>query len=373
MIGKSHSPTRLTIDLDAVVENWRILKSQTSHGRASAVVKANGYGLGLKQVARALANAGCDTFFVAHLDEGIALKDILSDFPSARVFAMNGLLEDEPAVYLEHGVIPTLGDLGQIDRWQSVCSDQGRALPAVLHLDTGMSRTGLDRGELETLIDQPERLSGIDMRFVMSHMACADTPEHPLNREQQTRFSDALARLPKSTEGGMLAASSATFLGPDWHFDWIRPGVCLYGVRPNSDTPNPMRPVITLEAGILQVRQIDAPESVGYGASHRAAGPARVATLAVGYADGFLRSLSNTAKAWVGKVEVPVVGRVSMDLITLDVTHLPNIGPGDVVTLIGPEPGRDVDALAERAGTIGYELLTSLGARYARHYIGGSQ
>jgi alanine racemase len=245
-----------------------------------------------------------------------------------------------------------------------------RKLPAALHCDTGMSRTGLDRTEAETVIGEPERLTGIDLRFLMSHMACADTPSHEMNREQQQRFADLTDRLPKPAEGAMLAASSATFLGPDWHFDWIRPGVCLYGVRPNTDGPNPMRPVVSLESKILQVRQIDAPETVGYGASHRVEGPTRIATLAVGYADGYLRSLSNTAKAFVGEAEVPVVGRVSMDLITVDVSGLPQIGPGDSVSLIGPH--QDVDAVADQAGTIGYEILTSLGARYARRYIGGA-
>lgn len=365
-----HSPTTLTIDLDAIVENWRILKGRTVHGRAAAVVKANGYGLGLAPVGRALSNAGCDTFFVAHLDEGIALREVLSEEPETRIFVMNGLLPTEPDVYIAHGLVPCLNDLGQIDRWRDVCSSTGSPLSAVLHVDTGMSRTGLDRRELAQLADDPGRLSGIDLRFIMSHMACADEPSHPMNADQRDRFGDILTRLPKAAEGGMLAASSATFLGPEWHFDWIRPGVCLYGVRPNREIENPMRPVVRLDARILQVRQIDAPESVGYGASHRVAGPTRIATLAVGYADGFLRALSNSAKAWVGEVEVPVVGRVSMDLITIDVSSLPQVGPGDTVSLIGAN--QDVDALADGAGTIGYEILTSLGARYARHYVGGA-
>ncbi len=374
--GYPYSPTRLTINLDAVVENWRILRDQTRHKRCAAVVKADGYGLGLAPVAQRLTAAGCDTFFVAHLDEGIALAQLLEPTPNTiwnerpRICVMNGLLPGQEAAYLEHRLWPSLNDPGQIGRWQDFCNQRESALPAVLHCDTGMSRTGLDRRETEMLIAEPEQLDGINLRFVMSHMACADTPDHPMNREQQRFFADLVARLPKAAEGAMLAASSATFLGEDWHFDWIRPGVCLYGVRPNAGIPNPMRPVVSLESQILQVRQIDAPESVGYGASHRAQGPARIATLAVGYADGFLRSLSNSASAWRGDVEVPIVGRVSMDLITVDVTALSDITAGDTLSLIGPN--QDIDRLAEAAGTIGYEILTSLGTRYARHYIGGA-
>lgn len=364
--ANDYAPTVLTVDLDAVVENWRIVKAQTGHGRAAAVVKADGYGLGLGPVARALAAAGCDTFFVAHLDEGIALRHILGQ--AGRVTVMNGLLPGTEAVYSEYSLWPSLNDPGQIDDWARFCRVQETALPAVLHCDTGMSRTGLDRGEAARLIADPTALAGIDLRFIMSHMACADDPSHALNREQQQRFADLVAHLPTAREGAMLAASSATFLGPDWHFDWVRPGVALYGVRPNEVMTNPLQPVVSLDARVLQVRQIDAPESVGYGASHVARGPMRVATIAVGYADGFLRSLSNTASAWLGEVELPVVGRISMDLTTVDVTHVPQVQAGTVLSLIGPM--QDVDAVAGQAGTIGYEILTSLGNRYRRIYRG---
>ena len=364
--NSSHATTVLTVDLDAVIENWRILKAQTTHGRAAAVVKADGYGLGLAPVARALAAAGCETFFVAHLDEGIALRGFLGDGP--RIVVMNGLMPGSEAVHSEYGLWPVLNDPGQIVRWAGYCRVREARLPAVLHCDTGMSRTGLDRREAAALIEGPAPLAAMDLRFLMSHMACADTPSHRLNREQQRHFAGLVARLPKAAEGAMLAASSATFLGPDWHFDWIRPGVCLYGVRPNRNGPNPMRPTVALDARILQVRRIDVPESVGYGASHMARGPMRIATIAVGYADGFLRSLSNNASAWLGEVELPVVGRVSMDLVTLDATHAPEAEAGTVVSLIGPR--QDVDVLADKAGTIGYEILTSLGARYHRVYRG---
>ncbi|MDF1750478.1 MAG: alanine racemase, partial [Alphaproteobacteria bacterium] len=322
--GFPHSPTVLTIDLDAVASNWRYMRDLTAHQRCAAVVKADGYGLGLAPVARRLATEGCDTFFVAHLDEGIALASLLKPGRKTawktrpRICVMNGLMPGQAAVYRDHGLWPSLNDLGQVEAWQRFCIDQKKALPAVLHVDTGMSRTGLDRLEVRVLIGEPSRLDGIDLRFIMSHMACADTPDDPMNWQQQQHFATCMEQLPKPVEGGMLAASSASFLGPEWHFDWIRPGVALYGVRPNTVAPNPLKPTISLDAKILQIRQIDAPESVGYGASHRVSGPTRIATLAVGYADGFLRSLSNNASAWIGDVEVPIVGRVSMDLVTVD-------------------------------------------------------
>ena len=199
------------------------------------------------------------------------------------------------------------------------------------------------------------------------HLACGDEPDHPLNRQQRDTFAAALARLPAAPAS--LAASSGIFLGPDYHFDLVRPGVCLYGVNPQPGHPNPMAPVLQLQAKILQIRDVDTPQTVGYGATHRFAGPTRVATVAAGYADGYPRSLSGRGTAHFRDISVPVVGRVSMDLITLDVTRAPEARPGEMVDLIGPH--HDVDALAAEAGTIGYEILTSLGRRYLRHYVNG--
>lgn len=369
--GLSHASTTLTVDLDAIAANWRLLRDRTAHRNVTAVIKADGYGLGVEPVARTLAQAGCETFFVAHLDEAIAVLSAFEGNTAPRVAVLNGLhTPGDAAVYAEHGILPTLNDLGQVDAWSRFRRARETALPALLHVDTGMSRLGLDRRETEILIAEPERLAGLDIRYVMSHMACGDTPDHPLNREQRDRFADVTARLPRAAEGGMLAASSASFLGPDYHFDAIRPGVALFGGRPNTVERNPMRPVVTLEARILQTRRIDPPETVGYGAAHRVEGETVIATIAVGYADGFLRSLSSKARARVGETDVPVVGRISMDLITIDVTKVPGVKSGDVVTLID---GREtIDDVADKAGTIGYEILTSLGSRYARRYVGGA-
>ena len=237
----------------------------------------------------------------------------------------------------------------------------------MLHLDTGMARLGLPPAELDMLAGDPSRLAGIELALIMTHLACADEPDQTMSRRQRDDFAAALARLPRAPAS--LSASSGIFLGPDFLFDMVRPGVCLYGVNPRPGQPNPLRPVVRLQAKILQIRDVDTPQTVGYGATHRFAGPARLATLAAGYADGYLRSLSGRGTAHIGEVAVPVVGRVSMDLITVDVTRVPEARLGDMVDLIGPH--HDIDALAEEAGTIGYEILTSLGRRYRRHYSGG--
>ncbi len=358
------APTRLTIDLAALSANYRLLADRSKPARCAAVVKANGYGLGVDAVAPCLYDTGCLIFFVAHLAEGIELRELLDD-PAVGIFVFNGLLPGEEDLFRQHRLCPVLNDLGQIER----CSAYGRAnapLAAALHLDTGMSRLGLPPQELDILAADPSRLDGVLLCFVMSHLACADTPNHPLNREQRRAFESALPRFPKTAAS--LAASSGIFLGPDYHFDLVRPGVALYGVAPIADAPNPMQQVITLEGKIIQIRDVDAPRTVGYGATHQFAGPSRVATVAAGYADGYLRSLSGQGTAFIDGIAVPLVGRVSMDLITLDITNAPQAKLGDFVELIGPH--HDVDAVAREAGTIGYEILTALGRRYSRHYTG---
>ena len=241
-----------------------------------------------------------------------------------------------------------------------------QVLNAALHLDTGMSRLGLPQGELDRLAQDPTLLEGLSLTYIMSHMVSSEIADDPLNEQQRQIFAQALTRLPPAAAS--LANSSAIFLGPDFRFDLCRPGVALYGVNPTPGQANPMAQVVRLQGKILQVREIDAPQSVGYGATHRAAGPARIATLSVGYADGYLRSLSNRATAWLNGQRVPVVGRVSMDLITIDVTQVPHarVRPGDLVDLLAPDDG--IDALAQEGGTIGYEILTALGRRYHRVY-----
>ena len=357
----------LTIDLDAVADNYRHLCAELGAAACAAVVKADAYGLGMARVAPALARAGARTFFVAQLEEATALRAM---FPvEVEIYVLNGLGAGPVAEFQAGRVHPVLNSLGEIDAWAAAARAAGRALPAAVHIDTGISRLGLPDDELEALAADRGRLAGIDLRYLVSHLACADRPEHPLNAEQLRRFRAARARLPDAPAS--LANSSGIFLGADYHLDLARPGVALYGVNPTPGQPNPMRQVVRLQGKILQVREIDASRTVGYGATHRAAGPTRIATVAVGYADGYLRSLSNRGSAWLGDRRVPVVGRVSMDLITLDVTgaSAEAARPGAFVDLIGAD--LSTDEVAEAAGTIGYEILTSLGRRYHRVYRGG--
>lgn len=357
-----YASSMLTIDLGAVAANYRLLAERARPAVAAAAVKADAYGLGVGPVSRTLWAEGCRDYFVATLDEGIELRGLLGH---ARITVLNGLIAGEPAQFREYGLMPALNDLGQVDEWRADCRDNGQA-PAVLHLDTGMSRLGLPPAELDALARDDSRLEGVELALIMSHLACADEPDETTSRRQRDDFAAALTRLP--TTPASLVASSGIFLGPDYRFDMVRPGVCLHGINPRPDQPNPLRQVVRLQAKILQIRDVDTPQTVGYGATHRIAGPARLATLAAGYADGYLRSLSGRGTAHIGGTAVPVLGRVSMDLITVDITRVPEARPGDMVDLIGPH--HDIDALAEEAGTIGYEILTSLGRRYRRHYLG---
>jgi len=365
--GPAYAPALLTIDLDALAWNWRFLADKAAPAKAAAVVKANGYGLGSTPVVKTLAQAGCRLFFTAHLGEAIAVRGALPD-PEIEVGVLNGLLAGDEDAYPQHTLFPVLNDLSQVDRWAAYCAKNG-ARPAAVQLDSGMTRLGLPAAEAESLAADPGRMAGFECRYLLSHMACADEPDHPLNAAQQERFAALVPRIPHTH--AMLAASSAVFLGPAWHFDYIRPGVALYGGRPNTLAPNPMRQVIKLEGKILQIQDVDAPQTVGYGAGHRVEEPGRIATIGVGYADGYLRSLSNKATAVLHGVSVPLVGRVSMDLTTFDISAVPDAKVGDSVELIGPS--HTIDDLADQAGTIGYEILTSLGGRYARRYVGGPQ
>jgi alanine racemase len=348
----------LEIDLGGIVANWRLLAEKAARAACGAVVKANGYGLGAAPVARALAAAGCRLFFVATLDEGIALRGALGADPEIAVF--NGPLPGTAVEFTLHRLIPVLNDPGQIDTWQSQPSG-----PAILHVDTGMARLGLSAREFAALAAELPK-SGIAWRAVISHLACADTPDHPLNEQQRTRFAAAAQRLPGVPAG--LAASSGIFLGPPYHFDLVRPGAALYGVNPQPDRPNPLRQVVRLSGKILQVREIDRGESVGYGAAHVMKTAGRAATVAVGYADGWLRSLSHRGCGYIAGKRVPLLGRVSMDLVTFDVSAVdPALAhPGAMIELLGEHYG--VDDAAADAGTIGYEVLTALGGRYHRIY-----
>ncbi len=354
----------LTIDLDAIAANYRLLRDRLGGAHCGGVVKANAYGLGMTRVAPTLARAGCAMFFVATLDEGVALRRVV---PDAEIVVLDGALPGTEAAFAEHRLTPALNDLGQIERWAGLARGRGE-LDAIVHVDTGMCRLGLPPYEVERLAAEPDRLDGLRLRLVMSHLACAEERDHPMNAAQLADFNVLRGKLPAAPAS--LANSSAIFLGADYHFDIARPGVALYGVNPTPGEANPMAEVVRLQGKIVQVRDVDSSQTVGYGASHRVVATGRIATVPVGYADGYPRSLSNQGFAAIGDVRVPLVGRVSMDLITLDVSNLrpEQARPGTVVDLIGG--ACPIGEVAELAGTIGYEILTRLGPRNLRQYCG---
>jgi alanine racemase len=356
----------ITVDLGAIAVNWRRLKSRLApNTECAAVVKADAYGLGARRIVPALVAAGCRTFFVVTLDEGFDLAPLP---PGRAIYVLAPPITGNEFAIADAGLIPTLNTLGDVEAWSAFARAAGRPLPAALHVDTGMRRLGLAPAEMAVLANEPDRLSGIDVRLFLSHLACADEPHHPLNARQLAQFIAAKSRLAAAhvAPPASLANSSGIFLGAEYHFDLVRPGAALYGVAPVPGEPNPMAEAVRMQAKILQVRDVDAPETVGYGATHRFARPGRIATVAAGYADGYPRALSNTGACYIGQHRAAVVGRVSMDLTTIDVTGLPEnlVRPGTLVDLIGPF--NPLDDVAAAAGTIGYELLTRLGRRAHR-------
>lgn len=369
MAATDRATAFLTIDIDCVVANWhRIQRDIGPKVEAAAVVKADCYGLGAARIAPALATAGCRTFFVATIDEGIAVRKVVAD---GAIMVLGGPLPGAAGDMVEHRLTPVLNSPDQIGLWAGFARATNQQLDAALHLDTGMSRLGLDAPAVERLAADGHALTGINPVLVMSHMACADEIGHPKNPDQLAGFTRLSHQLGLSARRS-LGASSTIFLGPDYHFDLVRPGAALYGLNPLPGQPNPMAPVVRLEAKILQVRDVDSPMTVGYGASHCVTGRGRVAVAAVGYADGLFRTIGNRGFGFIGGERVPVIGRISMDLTTFDVSTLsPELArPGALIQLIGEH--QSADELAGQAGTIGYEILTALGRRYLRNYEGGA-
>jgi alanine racemase len=356
----SEAGSRLTIDLGAIAANWRALDAGHA-GATAGVIKADAYGLGAAAVAPALFAAGCRHFFTAHLGEAVAVHQWL---PGAMVAVLNGILPGEAPVFSARNLVPVLGALHEIALWRDEAARLGRVLPAIVHVDTGMARLGLTADELDVLRDDPALLAGLQVRFVMTHLVNAEQPEHPLNKAQGTRFFQLTRRFPRAETS--LANSSGMFLGAGFESDLARPGAALYGINPTPGEENPMRAVVRLSARILQVHDVQPGDTVGYNGVWTAARPSRIATIGVGYADGYLRALSNAGTARFDGAVVPLVGRVSMDLTTFDVTDTA-AQPGDMLELIGP--GHEVDALAAEAGTNGYEIFTSLRHRFKRDYI----
>ncbi len=353
----------LTIDLAAIRENYHSLRTRLAGVKCAGVVKADAYGLGAAQVAPALAKEGCDTFFVAHVAEGISLRGVLGPKPS--IYILNGIPPGAEGECMTEGLIPVINGLEQLAAWRRAA--RGETMPAAIQVDTGMSRLGMAPTEVEQLASDPDAFAGISVGLVMSHLACADEPDHPANLVQCRTFEKLRARLPRAAAS--LANSSGIFLGPDYHYDVARPGAALYGINPTPGSPNPMRPVIRLSAKVIQTRELQAGTGVGYGHSFRAAGPLITATISLGYADGWHRKAAGAA--FFNGVRLPFAGRVSMDCIIIDISALPpgTLRSGDLVDLIDEK--QTVDDVAKFSGTIGYEVLTGLGQRFHRRYVSG--
>jgi alanine racemase len=364
----------LHIDLDALAANWRTLRDHAGGAETAAVVKANAYGIGIERAVPALSHAGCRTFFVAHLSEAIRARAVA---PDATIYVLNGLVSGTCPTYAEYDLRPVLGSLEEIEEWAGFCRAESRKREAAIHVDTGMNRLGLTLPQGLMLRDL-DSLSAFDAALLMSHFVSAEESDNPLNRQQIEAFEAVRSSLPGITAS--LPNSSGIFLHDKPHYDLVRPGYALYGGNPTPDRDNPMRPVVGLEGRIVQLRWVEAEHTVGYNGRWLALDKRRIATISVGYADGYPRSSSARGKsgeellagmALVAGQRCPFAGNVSMDLITIDVTQVPEhkVKRGDTVILIGGE--LTLDEVGRRAGTIGYEILTNLGARYARTYRGG--
>jgi alanine racemase len=361
----------LTIDLAAIAANWQMLASTTVPVECAAVVKGDGYGCGLKPVTRVLSRAGCRTFFVADVAEGRQVRAIA---PDAVIYVLNGLMPGSAPAFANHYLQPVINSAVELAEWDAFVAINNWRGGAALHVDTGMNRLGITIDEAVAIAP---RLQSENHGFtlLMSHLACAETPDHPMN-EQQIRLFREIRILYRGLASS-LANSSGIFLGGTVYCDLVRPGVALYGVNPTPGRENPMRPVVELQGRIIQVRTVAKGETVGYGAAFTAGRASRVAIVAVGYADGFLRSAAAARGKAAAQVVVagrrcPIAGRVSMDLLAVDVSDLPEGAArrGGLATLIGE--GVSVDDLAAGMGTIGYEVLTNLGRRYHRTYRGAS-
>ena len=363
------APGVLTIDLDALVRNYAKLRALAAPAECAAVVKADGYGLGAGQVGTALFAAGCRTFFVATLGEAVGLRVAL---PEATLYVLDGLFPGSAGEFFAARLQPVLGSIDEIEEWAAFCRERQTQLPAAIHVDTGMNRLGLKGAERRLLASRPDLLNDITVSLLMSHLACADTPDHPSNASQRLDFESFARSLPRTRLS--LANSAGVFLGLDFRFDLVRPGIALYGGNPFAGLPNPMEPVISLYGRIAQTGEAEAGETIGYGGALRLKRRTRYITVTTGYADGYVRRLGSSdthagALAHIGDRPLPILGRVSMDLIMFDVTDIPPelTQRGGFVELIGPR--FTVDNAAKFAGTIGYEILTSLGSRYHRIYI----
>jgi alanine racemase len=371
MTSTSSDAARLTVRLGAIAANYRKFRELSGGAIVAGVVKADGYGCGATMAAKTLLKQGCDTFFVARLSEGAALRPAVGQ--GSRIFVLDGVQADSIPALIAYQLTPVLNSLAEIELWNEAARDARTSYDAAIHIDTGMNRLGLPCDELSVLADGwNARLGSINLVLLMSHLACADDADNDMNREQFARFKSALARLPSAPAS--FASSGGVLLGKDYTFDMVRPGIGLYGGNPQvHGKPNPFQTVAVMTGKILQLRRVDSGGSVGYGASFRIERDTVLATVALGYADGLMRALSNNGSGAIAGVRAPIAGRVSMDLVTLDVTDVPQdaLTVGADVEFFGDTIS--LEEAAVTANTASYELITSLGARLPRNYVDGAR
>ena len=353
---------RLIIDLAAIQRNYAALQRLAPSAQVGAVVKANAYGLGASRVVPTLADAGCRTFYVAHTAEGREAREALAG-READIFVFNGFWPSELDSLREARLFPVINDLHQLHQLRELAPD----LPCAIHFDTGMNRLGLGPNGTQSLLDNPDWLAGLDVRQLMSHLACSHEAAHPLNARQLERFCAVRERFPDIPAS--FANSGGAMLDSRYHFDILRPGLALYGGHPAHDCDDPFVPAVRVEAPVLQVRTIKAGDCAGYGAIFTADREMRIATVATGYADGLLRACGDGGFGRIGGVKVPIIGRISMDLTTVDLSAVTApVAPGDWVSFLG----EDIEPLARAAQTITYEFLVRLGLRFDRVYLPGA-
>ncbi|MBX3486927.1 MAG: alanine racemase [Candidatus Paracaedibacteraceae bacterium] len=357
----------LIVNLDLVAHNYNHLKSMTATAECSAVLKADGYGMGAIPMALRLMREGCKSFFVAFADEGVALREAFIDRGlDADIYILNGFFPGSEGVYADFHLIPALTDLDQVARWQAFCHMSGRKLPAALHVDTGMTRTGLPSKEYMTLASNPQLLEGMDLKLVLSQMVYSHDENLTFTQQQRQRFEQAIRHMPKMKAS--LAKSGVVFLGQEYHYDMVRPGIALHGVNPTNAKNNPLIQTMELWGRIYQIQDVAVGQSIGYSQTFVAANARRVATIGVGYADGYPWAMANKGYVFIAGQKCPILGRVSMDVITVDVTDIPEsqLEIGGWAQLVG----RDipVDEIAKTAGTVPYEILLRMGDRFRRVY-----
>ncbi len=355
----------LEINIDSIIHNYQLINNKVGNTECAAVLKADAYGMGASVVAKALDKVGCSTFFVATIDEGIELRACFSKNEN-QIAVLSGLLEGSEDIFYSNKLTPVLNDTEQIKKWAIYNKQKKISAPSILHIDTGMNRLGLTINELYDILKNPTELKELHVEWIMSHLACGDQPRDIMNEKQLSVFLNAKKEFPNVKAS--LANSAGVFLGQSYHLDMVRPGIALYGSGSGSIPSKPLKQVIRLYSRILQIRTLSTGASVGYGASYRVSEATRVATVGLGYADGYLRSLSNCSWVFFNGFRLPVIGRISMDYITVDITQIASekIKTGDFIEIIGDK--FTLDDLATVANTVPHELLTRLGTRHHRIY-----